>query len=68
MSENDRPPGWPYFLAALFIVCAYRSAKDLPNQQNQFTFYTGAKSKMNEHIGEEYAGLIDEREQVDLGR
>ena len=40
MSENDRLPGWPYFLAALFIVFAYRSARDLPDQNCQSTYYS----------------------------
>ncbi len=67
MSENDRLPGWPYFLAALFIVFAYRSARDLPDQNCQSTYYV-AKSKINYNVEEECVGLIDVREKGGLDR
>lgn len=66
MSENDRLPGWPYFLAALFIACAYQAARDLPDQNLQSNFYASAKSKMGNNIIEECVGLIDTREQGDF--
>ena len=68
MSENDRLPGWPYFLAALFIACAYQAARDLPDQNHESNFYANAKSKMNNSIEEECVALIDTTDQDDLDR
>jgi hypothetical protein len=59
MSENDRLPGWPYFLAALFIVCAYQAARDLPNQNDPSSFYDSAKSKLNQTFDDDCISLID---------
>jgi len=61
MSENDRLPGWPYFLAALFIACAYQAARDLPDQNHESNLYANS-------IEEECVALIDTREQDDLDR
>lgn len=68
MSENDRLPGWPYFLAALFIACAYQAARHLPDQNHESTIYADAKSKMNNSIEEECVDLMDIREQDDWDR
>ena len=62
MSEKDRLPGWPYFLAAIMVALAYQAARKLPDQNNVTSeFYVKARVPSNntEDFGDEYIGLVN---------
>ena len=62
MSEKDRLPGWPYFLAAIMVALAYQAARKLPDQNyNTSEFYVKARVPSNntEDFGDEYIGLVN---------
>lgn len=71
MSENDRLPGWPYFLAAVMVALAYHAARKLPedpeNYISEFYIKTGPNGMHNgAPIGheEESFSLIDSAEDM----
>ena len=62
MSEKDRLPGWPYFLAAIMVAFAYQAARKLPDQKNDTSeLYIKARVPSNhtEDFEEEYIGLVN---------
>ena len=72
MSEKDRLPGWPYFLAAIMVAFAYQAGRELPDDGEQYTseFYSKSNSHNNRSmgLGEEAIGLMDTPEDQDIGR
>ena len=68
MSEKDRFPGWPYFLAAIMVALAYQAGRDLPEDTDEYTTEMYIKNRANRRgmrkgasigIEEEYDGLLD---------
>ncbi len=39
MSEKDKLPGWPYFLAAIMVGLAYQICRELPDESEHAEFY-----------------------------
>lgn len=67
MSEKDRFPGWPYFLAAIMVALAYQAGRELPDDgENYPDLYiqskhnrTGRRKMVSSMAEEESYGLLD---------
>mmetsp|Transcript_16280 Transcript_16280/g.35420 ORF Transcript_16280/g.35420 Transcript_16280/m.35420 type:complete len:478 (+) Transcript_16280:413-1846(+) len=64
MSEKDKFPGWPYFLAAIMVALAYQAGRALPDE-NDSEFYIQSRSSttckhkvVSSNLGEEFSGLL----------
>jgi len=70
MSEKDKFPGWPYFLAAIMVALAYRAGSTLPSDLENYTpdLYIKIRPNVVRHastISEEEFGLLDGSEDVE---
>ena len=66
MSEKDKYPGWPYFLAAIMVGFAYQSARSLPDS-GDVQFYAKHKGT-SVRFEEESFGLLSKTEGQDNER
>jgi len=75
MSEKDKFPGWPYFLAAIMVAFAYQACRALPDDCENYTsdFYIQTTPTRNgQHkvvvtsmLEEESCSLLDGSEEAD---
>lgn len=76
LSEHTWLPGWPYVLASLLIVAAYKAAEDLPDDSDEDYLYELERKHRYREEGvamqdfakdddDEYEGLLSEIEESD---
>ena len=61
-SENDRYPGWPYFLAAIMVALAYQAGRKLPEDSENYTselYFRGMRKGAPANEVEMTFGLLD---------
>jgi MFS family permease len=58
LSEHSRLPGWPYLLASVLILGAYRAAGDLPDPEEDDYVHELDQKRRHQGAGDDEGGIL----------